>query len=38
MAGLGRWWAQLPAVLFVTSPYLLTTTYVREFAYEKPVQ
>jgi hypothetical protein len=29
MAGLGRWRAQLPAVLFVTSPYLLTTTYVR---------
>ncbi|HEV7754044.1 MAG TPA: hypothetical protein VGO71_21005 [Baekduia sp.] len=29
MAGLGRWWAQLPGVLFVTSPYLLTTTYVR---------
>jgi hypothetical protein len=29
MAGLGRWTAQAPAVVFVTSPYLITTTYVR---------
>jgi hypothetical protein len=29
MAGLGRWSAQAPAVVFVTSPYLITTTYVR---------
>ncbi|HEV7754043.1 MAG TPA: hypothetical protein VGO71_21000 [Baekduia sp.] len=27
MAGLGRWTAQAPAVLFVTSPYLITSIY-----------
>ncbi|HEV7754042.1 MAG TPA: hypothetical protein VGO71_20995 [Baekduia sp.] len=29
MAGLGRWTAQVPAVVFLTSPYLVTMAYVR---------
>jgi hypothetical protein len=29
MAGLGRWWAQIPGVLFITSAYYLTLIYAR---------
>jgi hypothetical protein len=29
MAGLGRWTAQVPAVVFLTSPYLVMMAYVR---------
>jgi hypothetical protein len=29
LLGLGRWAAQVPAILFVSSPYLMTTIYVR---------
>lgn len=28
-AGLGRWWAQVPGLVFVTSPYYLTLVYER---------
>lgn len=29
MAGLGRWWAQVPGLVFITSPYYLTLIYGR---------
>jgi len=29
MAGLGRWWAQVPGVIFITASYYLTLIYAR---------
>jgi hypothetical protein len=29
MAGLGRWWAQLPGVIFITAAYYITLIYAR---------